>query len=406
MNQRLVGRRVAPVFIASALALLSATPAAAIDPGLDLQVDHWSSDTGRAYVGVKAAGQWAPPAVSRTSQKTEFYSEWVHQGNPDAYERAWWVYVHRTTDDSVLNVDTPMAAFTSSTEPGIGIRPAGYADLSLFLEVSVEPITAPARSERAVTAELTAGWRDYVDDALSTFVRRDSISVDRWTLDFGDGAKRTFPADRSVPDRLATTHAYEAGEFEVIATARVSGEAYAAFFTPDGVPFEEVQPFTLDISNRATGVAALPVEYVPPVVTVGAAPSGTVPGGGEVTAAAEGQAELYWPRGLPCALYVRAVVEQEGFMRSGGVDIGGATTRLVSYRYLGGVNDASGGTPPGTYEAGSPILIQWNTPLPGARAYPVRVVLELETTYEDGTVRSSEVEGTVSVTVIYSATGG
>jgi hypothetical protein len=37
----------------------------------------------------------------------------------------------------------------------------------------------------------------------------------------------------------------------------------------------------------------------------------------------------------------------------------------------------------------------------------VRLVLELETTYEDGTVRTSEVAGEVDVTVIYSAvTGG
>ena len=192
----------------------------------------------------------------------------------------------------------------------------------------------------------------------------------------------------------------------MIVTARVSGDAYAAFFTPDGLPFEEVRPFTLDISNRATGVAALPIEYVPPVATVGGAPSGTLPGGGEVTPPAEGQAELYWPRGLPCALYVRAVIEREGFMRSGGVEIGGATTRLLSYRYLGGVNDASRRTPPGTYDAASPISIQWNMPLPRRAAYPVRVVLELETTYEDGSVGSSEVQGTISVTVIYSATGG
>ena len=37
----------------------------------------------------------------------------------------------------------------------------------------------------------------------------------------------------------------------------------------------------------------------------------------------------------------------------------------------------------------------------------MRLVLELETTYDDGTVRTSEVSGEVDVTVIYSAvTGG
>ena len=68
---------------------------------------------------------------------------------------------------------------------------------------------------------------------------------------------------------------------------------------------------------------------------------------------------------------------------------------------------ASGQTPSGHYPAGEPIRIQWNTPLPGQSTYPVRLVLELETTYDDGTVRTSEVSGEVGVTVIYSAvTGG
>jgi hypothetical protein len=112
------------------------------------------------------------------------------------------------------------------------------SDLSLYLEVDVEPTTAPARTERDVTAELTAGWRDWVDDAIAAYVRRDSIRVVRWTVEFGDGARRDFAGDGT--DRLATTHAYDAGEYEAIVTARVTGEAYGAFFTPEGVPYEQV----------------------------------------------------------------------------------------------------------------------------------------------------------------------
>ncbi len=40
----------------------------------------------------------------------------------------------------------------------------------------------------------------------------------------------------------------------MIVTARVTGEAYGAFYTPEGVPYEEVVPFELDISNSASGV--------------------------------------------------------------------------------------------------------------------------------------------------------
>ena len=111
-------------------------------------------------------------------------------------------------------------------------------------------------------------------------------------------------------------------------------------------------PFALDITNSATGVSALPIEYVPPVVTVGASPSGTLPDGTLVAPDAAGHAALWWPRGLHCQLYVRPIIVTEGFMRSGGIVIGGATTRLLSYRYEPGVNDAADASGAGTYAAG------------------------------------------------------
>ena len=92
-------------------------------------------------------------------------------------------------------------------------------------------------------------------------------------------------------------------------------------------------------------------------------------------------------------------------MRSGGVTIGGASTRLVGYRYEAGVNDARPRRLPGLPRRRA-VRIQWNTPLPGQGAYPVRLVLELETTYDDGTVRTYEAAGTVDVTVVYSAVSG
>jgi hypothetical protein len=322
-------------------------------------------------------------------------------GTPNAYCHAWWVSVRRTADDSVVNFDSPISMVLCGPEPAIGIRPSGFGDLSLYLSVAVEPVTAPALSERTVTAELTAGWRDWIDDAIAAYVRADTVRVERWTVDFGDGTRRTYPGDGS--DRLVTTHAYDAGEFDVIVTARVTGEAYGAFFTPGGVPFEEVVPFELDISNRASGVAALPIEYVAPVVVPGGSPSGTMPDGQAIAADAAGHAQFYWPRGLPCDLFVRAVVEEEGFMRSGGVVIGGATTRLVSYRYLGGENDASSAAGPGTYDADDAIRIQWNAPLPNRGSHPIRVELTVETTYDDGTVRTFDFSGSIAATVIYSS---
>jgi hypothetical protein len=380
-----------------------AFPAAvsAYDPGVAVSVETWGSDNGRGYVGVQANGQWSPPTERRERVRTEFYSEWQNMGDPGAYCHAWWVFVHRTADGSTVNFDSPVSMVLCGPEPAIGISPSGFGDLSLYLSVGVEPVTAPARSERTVTAELTAGWRDYLDDAIAAYVRPNTVRVQRWTVDFGDGTRRTFPGDGS--DRVVTTHAYEAGEFEVIVTARVVGEAYGAFFTPDGTPFEDVVPFSLDISNRASGVSALPIEYLPPVVSPGGSPSGTLPGGQAIAADAAGHAQIYWPRGLPCALFLRAIVEEEGFMRSGGVVIGGATTRLVSYRYLGGENDASNASGAGGYDAGEALRLQWNTPLPNGGSYPIRVELTVETTYDDGTVRTFEFAGSIAATVVYSA---
>jgi hypothetical protein len=382
--------------------VIFAIPAVALayDPGVTVKVETWSSDSGHGYVGIKANGEWTPPAETRTRVRTKYYSEWQNQGNPAAYCHAWWVWVHRTSDDSTVNFDSPAAMVLCGPEPAIGISPSGFGDLSLYLAVGIEPVTAPARSERTVSAELTAGWRDWIDDAIAAFIRPDTVRVERWTVDFGDGTRRTFPGDGS--DRLVTTHAYEAGEFDVVVTARVTGEAYGAFFTPEGVPFEEVVPFELDISNLASGTA-LPIEYVPPVVIPGGSPSGTMPGGQAVAADIDGHAQIFWPRGLPCDLFVRAIVEEEGFMRSGGVVIGGATTRLLSYRYLGGQNDRAGGSGPGTYQADQPLLMQWNTPLPDRGSYPIRVELTVETTYDDGTVRTFEFSGSIAATVVYSS---
>jgi hypothetical protein len=392
---------------ASALLLLTAATAAGFDD-VEVKVETWSSPDGRAYIGVQAAGEWAVPAAEVIEVVTPYYSVWDLMGLSQPFCRHYWVWVHRTADDEIMNPASPGSIVTCEDRPGIAIRPEAYGDLSLYLNVAVDPVSAPARTERTVSAELTLAWMDAIGGYLSAYVIHDSVQVDGWTVDFGDGTVRDYPRNPRDQERLAVTHRYEeAGNFDATVTAHISGQAYAAFFTPAGVPIEQVVPFTVDISNRATGISALPVEYVPPAVEVGGSPSGVLADGRLVEPDATGHAAIWWPRGLVCELYPRAIVVTEGFMRSGGVTIGGATTRLVAYRYAAAVNDASAPTASGSYPADDPIRIQWDTPLPSEGTYPVRIVLELETTYEDGTVRTSEVAGEVDVTVIYSAvTGG
>ena len=396
---------------AAALAALwlaaAAAPALAYDDPIQVKVEVWSAQDGRAYVGVQAGGQWAVPAAEAVQIITPYYSVWELMGTGQPLCRHYWVWVYRAADDETMNPTAPGSIVTCGDRPGLGIRPEAYGDLSLYLDVAVEPVSAPARSERTVSAELTLALMDAIGGYLSAYVIHDSVRIEGWTVEFGDGMVSEYPRNPRDQERLAVGHRYEqAGSFDAIVTAHVSGEAYAAFFTAAGAPVERVIPFTVDISNRATGISALPVEYVPPVVEVGASPSGLLADGRLVEPDADGHGAIWWPRGLLCELYARAIVVTEGFMRSGGVAISGATTRLVAYRYEAGVNDASGPTPSGHYPADEPIRIQLNTPLPGQSTYPVRLVLELETTYDDGTVRTSEVSGEVDVTVIYSAVTG
>jgi hypothetical protein len=384
-----------------ALALLAAGHALAIDPGVAVNLSTWSSDRGNGYVGVQVNGHWAPPEQHGQPVKTEFWSEWQNMGNPSPFCHAFWIIVHRTSDGVPINSDNPESTVVCGPRSAIGLDRSAFADMSLYLAVAVHPVTAPARTERTVSGELTTGWRAYLDKAISAYVIPSSVHADRWTVDFGDGAQRTFPGNGT--DSLSATHAYDAGTFDVLVTAHVTGQAYGAFFTPAGDPFEQVVPFALDISNSATGVSALPIDYVPPVVTVGASPSGTLPDGTAVPPDAAGHAALWWPRGLHCSLYVRPVIVTEGVMSSGGVDIGGAKTVLLSYRYERSTNDAADATATGSHPAAAPLAIQWNTPLAGAGSYPVHLVLALRTTYADGTVRDTEVAGDIAVTVVYAA---
>jgi hypothetical protein len=397
----------AAALLAAAGVLFSSSPAAAYDDPIQLKVETWTSPDGHAYVGVKAAGQWAVPDTVITEIQTPYYSVWDLRGLSVPSCRHYWTWLYLTADDEIMNPASPGAVVICGDRPGIDIRPEAWGDLSLYLDVGVDPVSAPARTPRTVTAELTLAWMDAIGGYLAAYVDHDSVRVDSWTIDFGDGTVRDFPRDPRDQESLAVTHRYdEEGSFDAIVTAHVSGQAYAAFFAPGGAPAERLIPFTVDISNRAPGISALPIEYVAPVVEVGAAPSGALADGTLVLPDNDGHTQLWWPRGLVCDLFPRANVVSEGFMRSGGLTIGGATTRLVAYRYEAGVNDASSPTASGHYVADEPIRIQWNTPLPGQGSYPVHLVLQLETTYDDGTVRTSEAAGTVDVTVVYSAVGG
>jgi hypothetical protein len=362
-------------------------------------VTDWTSPDGHAFVGVQANGQWATPSSSG------YCSVWQFKAVVAPNEWVYWVWVYQNgCSGQAVNFTNPLQVITTPGKPGMGIHANTSAGLNLYLNVSVDPQDAPADSERTVSAQLTAGWLNALNGAIQAYVVPSSVRVTTWTVRFGDDSIKSFSPNPSNPFGLTTTHTYGPGQFDVVVIAHVTGEAYGAFFAPDGTPFEQLVPFALNISNSASGIGA-PIEYVPPVVTVTGSPSGTLPNGTLIPADAVGQTHLYWPRGLHCSLFPRADIVREGYELSDGVVIGGAKTIVTGYHYDAGVNDASDATLTGGYRPDVPIAIQWDTPLADAGSYPVQLTLDLQTTYDNGAVRTSTVSGTVGVTVIYSAVG-
>ena len=392
-------KRLAALTMAAVLLAATAAPTSAFGGHIAIATSDWTSPDGHAFVGIQADGQWATPSGSG------YCSVWQLKAVVAPNEWVYWVWVFQNgCSGQPVNFTNPLQVITTPGQPGMGIHANTSAGMSLYLDVSIQPDAAPALSERTVSAQLTAGWLPALNGAIQAYVVPDSVHVTSWTVSFGDGSTKTFPPDPSNPFGLTTTHTYGSGQFDVEAIAHVTGEAYGAFFAPNGTPYEQLVPFALNISNSASGIGA-PIEYVPPVVTVTGSPSGTMPGGTAIPSDAVGHAQLYWPRGLHCSLYPRAHIVTEGYELSGGVVIGGANTIVTGYHYDAGVNDASDATPTGSYAPNAPIAIQWDTPLSGADSYPVQLTLDLQTTYDNGAVRTSTVSGTVGVTVIYSAVG-
>ncbi|MFN8629191.1 MAG: hypothetical protein U0838_02385 [Chloroflexota bacterium] len=155
--------------------------------------------------------------------------------------------------------------------------------------------------------------------------------------------------------------------------------------------------FAIDITNSASGVSALPIDYVPPVVTVAASPSGTLPGGVAVPPDAAGHDALWWPRGLHCSLFVRPVIVTEGdALRRRRHRRRHHRAALVPLR--AGRQLRLGRHADRLVRARRASRDQWDAP----GTYPVRLVLALRT-YADGTVRDTTAAGDVPVTVVYAA---
>ena len=240
------------IVLAAVFAIGAAGSAAAFESGVAVIVNTWEAGGGRAYVGVQAQGRWARPG---TRSCITYYSTWDHRATiyTDPVRDQWAVKVF-TCSGSTVNPLSPTMVITSRVTPGIGVQASTSGVLRLDLGVAVDPESAPAGTVRTVTAALGSGWLGAVGDHIRATIVPGSVSIQRWTVDFGDGTVRTIAPSSATPNRLSATHAYGPGEFTVRVTARVTGRAYGAFFAPDGTPYETTVPWSLDITNAASGV--------------------------------------------------------------------------------------------------------------------------------------------------------
>ncbi len=86
-----------------------------------------------------------------------------------------------------------------------------------LVRVLVEEPTGSSR--RVIRAALGSGWRESIGD-LRPRVSARSTSVERWTVDFGDGA---VAEEASQATEITVSHEYSPGFYLVTVTARVEG---------------------------------------------------------------------------------------------------------------------------------------------------------------------------------------
>jgi len=383
-----------------AVALAStAAPVFADGPGaVSVSTTTWVGPSGHGYVEflVSAPGDPQPAPISTDSP---YYFTW------SCMDKRGQVDIYLKSDDS--------RAGWSSFVCGPGSPPvvdslATNGSLDGYLGVSVDPAVGPANTDRTVTATVTPTYADGVNGALSGYVDQSSVQITSWGVDFGDGTRGTYTNGGAFS--LKVVHKYGAGSFDVNVAAHMSGTVYGAKADASGNPYEVSAPFTLTLTNTA-GTSGAPIEYIPPVVTVGSDPTVNPtpqePKLPNIPRDSKALASFYWLRGLPCTLYAAPIVVSEGFMRSAGVRIGGAHTVLASYDFSATVNDRNSSvrSANGSYAGNTPIEIQWNTPLGNNQPYALSYTYHLVTTYDDGTVRNYTVSGGVGVVIVYTVMG-
>lgn len=373
-----------------------------------------SGDSGHAFVYAEVTDSRGTSTAPVGTYDTPYYSSWqgIDTGDPTC-PLLWIIPVYERATGRQINPSIPgvgtygvrdhLCATRGRTPVGTSRDLTARALLSLDLRVWSDPPTVPARKPVTIHGALSDRIDNDLRMLLSMSIR--SWEVASWHIAFGDGNSVSYPGGSRA---VQGTHEYaQAGSFVATVTARITGLAEAGEYGAGGEPYVSNVPFNVEISNRSDARATrVPViRHIPPVLAVGAAPSG--PG---VRLPLAGFRHLEALRGRLTSLYPRVVVLTPGYVTEDDLPVGGAITSLRSWQYLGGINDAPTGNATPAQSTGTSqesISIQWNRPGPvregRAQDYEVPLLLSVRTVFSDGIVLDAQLTGAVTVTVRYAA---
>ena len=421
---RAIGKALLTVGISLALLLSTATGGHTFDPASAVvTITAVSGYAGHAFVYAQVSDSTsAYPAPTGSGHLSPFVAEWMPEPIASAAcPWVWAVYVFDRYTMTQINAPPPHApapnfgtttmvcANPSSTPVAQPPVADAAARLDLDLEVSVVPAIPTAGSPSVVSAALSSALSEHLNLYLSMAI--EDWSVTSWVLDFGDGQVAT--TNGSIGSAISLPHTYlAAGRYDARATAFISGHAQAAVYDRYGTVHLIQRRFAVVVSNdlMATARSRPARTYLPPQGVVGVVPS---LGGWSGESTATGFRQIDALRGALTTLAVRLLIVREGLLRIDGVTRGLGHSRLTGWRLDGRTSDAprGSGTVPGTiHAAGTPMVLQWNTPdrVVGAhpQEYVVNVTLFVETRFPDGHVASYAIRSSFSVSVNFAALSG
>ena len=377
-----------------------------------------SGDNGMSFLYLEASDTHGSTPVpnhryrSGVACPTPYYSVWSTLPGTDTASLYSWKLYRCATGEAVNAMSAYDGEMMVSNSDHQAIAGEGRLDVTgeavYALDVSLAPAALQPGQQATLSAAIGDAFVEAADRTLNISLAPDGWSVTSWRVDFGDGQRTTLPGGER---QISLTHTYTvAGDPRPTVVAHVTGMAQVADFDPaTGRPVLLRKPFRMDVTNSTSArVVSQPVVgYVPPTVVAAALPTLT---GTAVPPPGGGLARVEVFRGTLTDLYVRPVVQREGYMTADGVPAGDGRSSLVSWLLVAGSVDgpAAEVTAAGA-GAGADIAIvqQWDLPdrEEGGQAVPylVRISYVMRTIYPDGHQRDTSFTGSVQVIVRYSA---